>query len=348
MIIMYTLTVHRLSKKFQNLKSPLKKDSISCLDKLKNCLISACGLKDERLNCLNYLLKRNKTQRDEKYIYVENKEFLESNKNAESLTSSKIGVSFKAKQDTISEPIKSLKLLNSITLNTDDSMANENPNLMIKKQISVDDNKALKQFVQRHRLVNRTIAVFQKTAVKNEQKAVKVLGIVFIVFVIAWVSFLVEYVKITILISIYIKVPFAIVNMLSALCPNCDQYPPILDFLVWLGYISSCINPLIYTIFSKNFRKAFKLILCCKIRRSSLKKYSFKRINEFKFSRNRNDSSINMNKQQRSIKLSIISFSQSKFTTESSTDEFTRMGYLRFIKPQTDDTILESETNVLT
>jgi hypothetical protein len=55
-----------------------------------------------------------------------------------------------------------------------------------------------------------------------------------------------------------------------------------------------------------------------------------------------------MNKQQRSIKLSIISFSQSKFTTESSTDEFTRMGYLRFIKPQTDDTILESETNVLT
>ena len=133
--------------------------------------------------------------------------------------------------------------------------------------------------------------------------------------------------------------------MLSALCPNCDQYPPILDFLVWLGYISSCINPLIYTIFSEKFRKAFKLILCCKFRQTKSKSYSFKNFNEFKFSRERKNSGIINNRKSRSVKLSIVSFSQSKLSTESSNDEFTRMGYLRFIKPQTNETILESENS---
>ncbi|EEC12498.1 dopamine receptor, putative [Ixodes scapularis] len=29
----------------------------------------------------------------------------------------------------------------------------------------------------------------------------------------------------------------------------------------WLGYINSCVNPVIYTIFNPEFRKAFKKIL---------------------------------------------------------------------------------------
>jgi len=39
--------------------------------------------------------------------------------------------------------------------------------------------------------------------------------------------------------------------------------PPMSAFLVttWLGYINSALNPLIYTIFNREFRKAFKKIV---------------------------------------------------------------------------------------
>jgi hypothetical protein len=100
-------------------------------------------------------------------------------------------------------------------------------------------------------MVNRAVYAFQisreSTRVKNEQKAVKVLGIVFVVFVIAWV-------------------PFAIMNILSALCDltaKCTIYPSILNILTWLGYISSSINPLIYNAFNEKFRFAFRQILKC-------------------------------------------------------------------------------------
>ena len=33
------------------------------------------------------------------------------------------------------------------------------------------------------------------------------------------------------------------------------------NLTTWLGYLNSCINPLIYTIFNPEFRKAFKKIL---------------------------------------------------------------------------------------
>jgi hypothetical protein len=40
------------------------------------------------------------------------------------------------------------------------------------------------------------------------------------------------------------------------------QEPPVMAFLLttWLGYINSVLNPLIYTIYNREFRKAFKKI----------------------------------------------------------------------------------------
>jgi hypothetical protein len=40
----------------------------------------------------------------------------------------------------------------------------------------------------------------------------------------------------------------------------------IISFLTWLGYLNSLLNPIIYTIFNIEFRKAFANILadlCC-------------------------------------------------------------------------------------
>lgn len=112
--------------------------------------------------------------------------------------------------------------------------------------------KRFAELVNKRRLINKAVSAFHATRetnrVKNEQKAVKVLGIVFVVFVIAWV-------------------PFAIANILSALCnltESCFIHPSILTTLAWFGYISSSINPLIYNAFNERFRFAFKKILTCR------------------------------------------------------------------------------------
>ena len=42
----------------------------------------------------------------------------------------------------------------------------------------------------------------------------------------------------------------------------------ILSLCVWLGYINSFLNPIIYTIFNLEFRKAFVKILCSRRRPS--------------------------------------------------------------------------------
>ena len=60
-------------------------------------------------------------------------------------------------------------------------------------------------------------------------------------------------------------VPFFTCNIINAICIkyNLDWLPGDTAFIVttWLGYVNSCINPLIYTIFNPEFRKAFKRIL---------------------------------------------------------------------------------------
>ena len=60
-------------------------------------------------------------------------------------------------------------------------------------------------------------------------------------------------------------VPFFTCNIINAICIKFDLgwYPGDTAFIVttWLGYVNSCVNPLIYTIFNPEFRKAFKKIL---------------------------------------------------------------------------------------
>ncbi|RNA16110.1 SERotonin octopamine receptor family [Brachionus plicatilis] len=149
-----------------------------------------------------------------------------------------------------------------------------------------ESSHKFRNLVQKHRLINRTLTAFQNyresTAVKNEQKAVKVLGIVFVIFVIAWG-------------------PFAIINILSAIFPKESIHPSLLDTLTWLGYVSSCINPIIYNAFNKKFRTAFKHVLFCRLK--ALRKSSQRRShNKIMYPKSTNEKDISFQSSSRPIR----------------------------------------------
>ncbi|CAF1358739.1 unnamed protein product, partial [Didymodactylos carnosus] len=87
----------------------------------------------------------------------------------------------------------------------------------------------------------------EKIVAQNERKALRVLLIIFCVFVTLWT-------------------PFFICTFISAVCDKCrEKIPSIMWFwITWLGYTSSMANPLVYTIFSDAFRRAFTNLLCCR------------------------------------------------------------------------------------
>lgn len=86
--------------------------------------------------------------------------------------------------------------------------------------------------------------------IRLEQKATKVLGVVFFTFVILWA-------------------PFFVLNLVPAVCPDCEKRidRKIFDLVTWLGYSSSMVNPIFYTIFNKVFRQAFKRVLLCQYKK---------------------------------------------------------------------------------
>ncbi|GCC35457.1 5-hydroxytryptamine receptor 2A [Chiloscyllium punctatum] len=84
-------------------------------------------------------------------------------------------------------------------------------------------------------------------SISNEQKASKVLGIVFFLFVVMWC-------------------PFFVTNVMSVMCIKmCDEelIEELLSIFVWVGYLSSGINPLVYTLFNKTYRSAFSRYIHC-------------------------------------------------------------------------------------
>ncbi|KAM9841616.1 alpha-2B adrenergic receptor [Aulostomus maculatus] len=84
----------------------------------------------------------------------------------------------------------------------------------------------------------------RKAMVNREKRFTFVLAVVMGVFVICWFPFFFSY-------------------SLQAVCPETCSIPnPLFKFFFWIGYCNSCLNPVIYTIFNKDFRKAFKRILC--------------------------------------------------------------------------------------
>uniref|UniRef100_A0A8C5WKZ4 Alpha-2A adrenergic receptor n=1 Tax=Leptobrachium leishanense TaxID=445787 RepID=A0A8C5WKZ4_9ANUR len=77
----------------------------------------------------------------------------------------------------------------------------------------------------------------------REKRFTFVLAVVIGVFVVCWF-------------------PFFFTYCLTAVCSRCAVPDTLFKFFFWFGYCNSCLNPVIYTIFNQDFRRAFKRILC--------------------------------------------------------------------------------------
>lgn len=82
----------------------------------------------------------------------------------------------------------------------------------------------------------------QKISLSKERRAARTLGIIMGVFVICWLPFFL----------MYVILPF---------CDSCCPTDKFKNFITWLGYINSGLNPVIYTIFNLDYRRAFKRLL---------------------------------------------------------------------------------------
>ncbi|XP_053566477.1 5-hydroxytryptamine receptor 1E [Bombina bombina] len=84
----------------------------------------------------------------------------------------------------------------------------------------------------------------QQISSSRERKAARILGLILGAFIISWL-------------------PFFSKELIVGL-RICNVSPVVDDFLTWLGYVNSLINPLLYTSFNDDFKLAFKKLIRCK------------------------------------------------------------------------------------
>ncbi|XP_071448620.1 tyramine receptor 1 [Hetaerina americana] len=90
--------------------------------------------------------------------------------------------------------------------------------------------------------VHQFIEERQRISLSKERRAARTLGVIMGVFVVCWLPFFL----------MYVILPF---------CKSCCPSKKLINFITWLGYINSALNPIIYTIFNLDFRRAFKKLL---------------------------------------------------------------------------------------
>ncbi|CAF2652441.1 unnamed protein product [Rotaria sp. Silwood2] len=129
---------------------------------------------------------------------------------------------------------------------TSSTNTNSSDSLSVFQRINSKYFSTLSNHQQQHQTQSQRLRD-EHIVAANERKALRVLLIIFCVFVTLWT-------------------PFFICTFISAICEQCRERisPTIWFSITWLGYSSSMANPFIYTIFSDAFRRAFTNIIFCR------------------------------------------------------------------------------------
>ncbi|XP_066577082.1 alpha-2C adrenergic receptor [Amia ocellicauda] len=115
-------------------------------------------------------------------------------------------------------------------------------------RMSRSSNKSIELFSSRRK--RRNTASRKKISQAREKRFTFVLAVVMGVFVVCWFPFFFSY-------SLY------------GVCrESCEIPETLFKFFFWIGYCNSSLNPVIYTIFNQDFRRAFQKILCKRWKKS--------------------------------------------------------------------------------
>ena len=102
--------------------------------------------------------------------------------------------------------------------------------------------------IKRMRQRERERAKKEKIELKRERKAARVIAIITGGFVACWL-------------------PFFLVALIGPFCGDYCYFPRVMiRVFLWLGYLNSLLNPIIYTIFNPSFRTAFRKLIYGKYR----------------------------------------------------------------------------------
>ena len=101
------------------------------------------------------------------------------------------------------------------------------------------------------RQVHEFIEEKQRISLAKERRAARTMVIIMGAFVVCWLPFFL----------MYVIFPF---------CDNCAAATNyrVINGIVWLGYVNSTLNPIIYTVFNVDFRRAFKNLLTFRCHRT--------------------------------------------------------------------------------
>jgi 5-hydroxytryptamine receptor 7 len=124
------------------------------------------------------------------------------------------------------------------------------PSRCLGRRISAPFNGRLSIFV------TRRYSFFRHVHLPN-QKAIRTLGVILGTFIVCWLPFM--------LLAIIKPLHEHITKLTGP--PRSLNVPPWVDsVLLWFGYLSSMLNPLIYSKFNREFRTPFREIIYCRCR----------------------------------------------------------------------------------
>lgn len=164
----------------------------------------------------------------------------------------------KSKNDSLNSPERGENLQNnfkksinkvSIGINTTIDNQNDQDYKDKEKQVNLIFDSELKRtnqmvdssWIRNPASSGTTLKQRQKISLTRERRAARTLGIIMGSFTICWF-------------------PFFLVYLLQSFDYFTNGYG-LFEFLTWLGYVNSALNPIIYTVFNIDFRKSFERIL---------------------------------------------------------------------------------------